>query len=52
METTVDGQWMRIDRAGFTGDLGYELWVKPEDALWLWETLFKLGEPYKIAPIG
>ena len=52
METKVDGHWMRIDRAGFTGDLGYELWVKPQDALWLWETLFRLGEPHKIAPIG
>jgi len=26
--TTIEKRWMRIDRAGFTGDLGYELWVK------------------------
>jgi aminomethyltransferase len=52
METTLDGHWLRIDRAGFTGDLGYELWVKPQDAIWLWETLFRVGDPYKIAPIG
>jgi aminomethyltransferase len=52
METRVEGRWMRIDRAGFTGDLGYELWVKPEDALWLWDRLFTIGEPYKIAPMG
>ena len=52
MEATVDGHWMRIDRAGYTGDLGYEVWVKPEDALWLWDTLLKVGEPYKIAPMG
>ncbi|HEY8017163.1 MAG TPA: aminomethyltransferase family protein, partial [Dongiaceae bacterium] len=52
VETKVDGRWMRIDRAGFTGDLGYELWVEPQDALWLWETLFRLGEAHKIAPIG
>ena len=51
-ETTVDGHWLRIDRAGYTGDLGYEIWVEPKDALWLWETLFRLGERYKIAPIG
>ena len=25
---------------------------KPQDALWLWDTLLKVGEPYKIAPIG
>jgi aminomethyltransferase len=52
LETQVDGRWMRIDRAGFTGDLGYELWVEPRDAHWLWETLFRLGDPLKIAPIG
>jgi glycine cleavage system T protein (aminomethyltransferase) len=52
LELTVDGRWLRIDRAGFTGDLGYELWVEPKDALWLWETLFTRGEPWKIAPIG
>jgi aminomethyltransferase len=52
LETSVDGHWMRIDRAGFTGDLGYEIWVDPKDAPWLWETLFRLGEPWKIAPIG
>ncbi len=52
LETTVDGHWLRIDRAGYTGDLGYELWVEPKNALWLWETLFRIGNPYKIAPIG
>lgn len=52
LETRIDGHWLRIDRAGYTGDLGYELWVRPEDAIWLWETLFRLGDPYKIAPIG
>jgi aminomethyltransferase len=52
VELELDGHWMRIDRAGFTGDLGYELWVEPKDALWLWESLFSRGEPWKIAPIG
>jgi aminomethyltransferase len=52
METTVDGHWLRIDRAGFTGDLGYELWVKPQDADWLWDTLFRIGDAHKIAPMG
>jgi aminomethyltransferase len=52
LETRLDGRWLRIDRAGYTGDLGYELWVKPEDAIWLWESLFKRGEAHKIAPIG
>lgn len=52
METEVDGHWLRIDRAGFTGDLGYELWVEPKNADWLWDRLFAVGNDYKIAPIG
>jgi aminomethyltransferase len=52
LETVVDGRRLRIDRAGYTGDLGYELWVKPEDALWLWDKLLQAGDAYKIAPIG
>jgi aminomethyltransferase len=52
LEFTLEGHWIRIDRAGFTGDLGYEIWVEPKDAPWLWEILFRRGEPWKIAPIG
>jgi aminomethyltransferase len=52
LETTVDGRWMRIDRAGYTGDLGYEVWVQPGDALWLWDSLMRVGDPLKIAPMG
>lgn len=52
LETSIDGHWLRIVRAGFTGDLGYELWTKPESANWLWDTLFKYGAEQKITPIG
>jgi aminomethyltransferase len=45
-------RWLRVDRAGYTGDLGYEVWVKPQDAIWLWDSLLRVGEPYKIAPMG
>lgn len=43
---------IRISRTGFTGDLGYELWVEPDDALALWDRLFEAGERYGIRPIG
>ena len=39
LETRLDGRWMRIDRAGYTGDLGYELWVEPAGCA------LALGEP-------
>lgn len=51
-ELELNGHWLRIDRAGFTGDLGYEIWCKPESALWLWDRMFDAGRDHKIAPIG
>ena len=41
-----------VSRTGFTGDLGYELWVKPELALKLWDQLYEAGEDYGIQPFG
>lgn len=41
-----------ITRTGFTGDLGYELWVEPSGAVALWERLMAAGSPRGIAPIG
>ena len=41
-----------VSRTGFTGDLGYELWVKPELALDLWDELYAAGDDYGIQPFG
>jgi aminomethyltransferase len=41
-----------ISRTGFTGDLGYELWMKPWQALPLWDALIDAGAPHGIMPIG
>ncbi|GAA5314859.1 MAG: aminomethyltransferase family protein [Candidatus Pelagadaptatus aseana] len=43
---------LTISRTGFTGDLGYELWIAPEHALLLWDQLFARGEPYGLHPYG
>lgn len=43
---------LRISRTGFTGDLGYELWTTPDQALPLWDHLFEAGKLYGIRPIG
>ena len=45
------GQLM-VSRTGFTGDLGYELWVEPQNAADLWDKLFSAGENLGIRPIG
>ncbi len=52
LETTLDGRALRVSRTGFTGDLGYEIWVRPADAVWLWDLLMAAGAPYNLQPIG
>ena len=41
-----------ISRTGFTGDLGYELWIDRNLALELWDALYAAGEHYGIQPYG
>jgi aminomethyltransferase len=41
-----------VSRTGYTGDLGYELWIAPERALDLWDALFAAGESYGLVPAG
>ena len=41
-----------ISRTGFTGDLGYEMWLSPDKALDLWDALFEAGKIYGIMAIG
>ena len=43
---------LMISRTGFTGDLGYELWIDPDLALPLWDALYVAGEDYGIQPYG
>lgn len=47
-----EGDRLLISRTGFTGDLGYELWVAPEQALALWDRLFEAGKIWGLRPIG
>lgn len=46
------GADLMISRTGFTGDLGYELWITPDKAIELWDALFEAGEMYGIRAIG
>jgi aminomethyltransferase len=48
----LNGCRVWVSRTGFTGDLGYELWVGAEHARSLWDALFAAGEPYGIRMIG
>lgn len=46
------GDTLMVSRTGFTGDLGYELWVGKELALEIWDALYAAGEDFGIQPYG
>ena len=51
-EASIGGVPVEITRTGYTGDLGYEIWVDPRQAVTLWDALMEAGRPYRIVPAG
>jgi aminomethyltransferase len=43
---------VEISRTGYTGDLGYEIWMRADAALDVWDALMHEGRPYDIKPAG
>lgn len=41
-----------VSRTGYTGDLGYELWVDPAHALQVWKAIFAVSDRFDIHLIG
>ena len=41
-----------VSRTGYTGDLGYELWIPADHALEAWDALMAAGKPHGIRPAG
>ncbi|MBI4886164.1 MAG: aminomethyl transferase family protein [Acidobacteria bacterium] len=41
-----------ISRTGYTGDLGYEIWMPAASALDVWDALMQAGAPFDIKPAG
>ena len=52
MRFPFHGETLMVSRTGFTGDLGYELWVPRALALELWDELYAAGADYGIHPYG
>jgi len=48
----VGGAPITVSRTGFTGDLGYELWMDPSHAERVWDLLMTAGQTRGIRPIG
>jgi aminomethyltransferase len=47
-----EGTRLMVSRTGFTGDLGYELWIDPDHAEVLWDRVFEAGRLHNIQPMG
>ena len=52
MQNQVDGIPVTISRTGYTGDLGFEIWMDAKDALTIWDALMDAGADYGIMPVG
>ncbi len=52
VEGTLAGIDMIISNTGYTGAGGFELYVKNNEALTLWNEVFKAGEEFAIEPCG
>lgn len=48
----IGGVPVDISRTGYTGDLGYEIWIPWNDAVKVWDALMAGGKPFDIHPAG
>ena len=51
-EAVVGGVPVSVTRTGYTGDLGYEVWMAAEDAPRVWDALMAAGESHGVLPAG
>jgi len=52
VKARADGFEIYVSRTGYTGDLGYEIWVENEHAITLWDAIMSAGKNYDIRPAG
>ena len=52
MQNKLKGIPVTISRTGYTGDLGYEIWMDAKDALPVWDALMEAGQDYGVTPVG
>jgi aminomethyltransferase len=52
IEASARGIPVQISRTGYTGDLGYEIWVDADRAPALWDALMESGKPFGLTPAG
>ena len=47
-----EGMPLMVSRTGYTGELGYEIFCHPDDAMTLFDALWQAGEKYAMKPLG
>jgi aminomethyltransferase len=47
-----EGPSVVVSRTGYTGELGYEIFCHPKDALTVFDAVWKAGEPHGLMPLG
>lgn len=52
LQADFEGTPLTITRTGYTGDLGYELWIAARAAERLWDRLMDAGANYGLLPVG
>ena len=48
----IGGAAVTVSRTGYSGDLGYEIWIEQPDALHVWDTLWDSMEGHGVLPFG
>ena len=51
-DVTIGGVAVSVSRTGYSGDLGYELWMPFEEALPVWDALIAAGNDYTLRVAG
>ncbi len=51
-KANIAGRKVHVSRTGYTGDLGYEVWCRTEDALVVWDAVWEVTRGHGVLPIG
>ncbi|HEV3485276.1 MAG TPA: aminomethyltransferase family protein, partial [Vicinamibacterales bacterium] len=49
---SIAGIDVDISRTGYTGDLGYEIWIPAQEAVRVWDAVMEGGRPFDVKPTG
>jgi aminomethyltransferase len=52
LQTTLFGIRVMLSRTGYSGERGYEIWVRAHDTTALWDRLIEHGKPQGLTPIS